>query len=87
VAPEPRNGFGVFFFVYFLEAEKGVFVGGFTNLGVQNVVFCVVNRGGVVVKTWLETTAILRLEFFIFSDFIFGDDDDQKYRGSSLRSE
>jgi len=35
----------------------GVFAGGFRVFGVQNVVKCVVNRGGFVVKVWLETTA------------------------------
>jgi len=40
-----------------LGAGKGVFAGGFANFGVQNVVFCVVNRGEFVVETWLEMTA------------------------------
>jgi hypothetical protein len=35
----------------------GVFAGGFAFFGVQNVVKCVVNCGGFVVKVWLETTA------------------------------
>jgi hypothetical protein len=30
-----------------------VFAGGFAVFGVQNVVKCVVNRGGFVVKVWL----------------------------------
>jgi hypothetical protein len=36
---------------------SGFFAGGFAFFGVQNVVRCAVNRGGVVVKVWLETTA------------------------------
>jgi hypothetical protein len=36
---------------------NGVFAGGFAFFGAQNVVKCVVERGGTVVKTWLETTA------------------------------
>jgi hypothetical protein len=35
---------------------KCFFSGGFTISGVQNVVNCVVKRGGVVVKAWLKTT-------------------------------
>jgi hypothetical protein len=34
-----------------------VFAGGFAVFGVQNVVKRVVNRGGFVVKVWLETAA------------------------------
>jgi hypothetical protein len=34
-----------------------VFAGGFAILSAQNVVKCVVNRGGIVVKVWLETPA------------------------------
>jgi hypothetical protein len=35
---------------------EGRFAGGFAISGAQNVVKCVVNRGGVVVKAWLEDT-------------------------------
>jgi hypothetical protein len=35
----------------------GVFAGGFAVFGVQNVVKCVVKRGGFVVKAWLENAA------------------------------
>jgi hypothetical protein len=37
----------------------GVFAGGFRVFGVQNVVKCVVNRGGFVVEVWLESAADL----------------------------
>jgi len=62
---------GSSFFVLFLEAGKGVFAGGFANLGVQNVVFCVVNRGGSVVKAWLETTANRATKIFHFFEIYF----------------
>jgi hypothetical protein len=38
-----------------LAAKKGVFAGGFAISTAQNVVKCVVNRGGFVVKVWWET--------------------------------
>jgi hypothetical protein len=49
----------------------GVFAGVFANLGVQNVVFCVVNRGGSVVKTWLEITANPAAKIFHFFEIYF----------------
>jgi hypothetical protein len=54
-----------------LELEIAFFAGGFANLGVQNVVFCVVNRGGSVVKTWLETTANPAAKIFHFFEIYF----------------
>jgi hypothetical protein len=36
--------------------EKAFLQGGSAFSGAQNVVKCVVKRGGVVVKVWLETT-------------------------------
>jgi hypothetical protein len=39
---------------------------------VQNVVFCVVNRGGVVVKTWLDITANSPAKIFQLFEFFFG---------------
>jgi hypothetical protein len=36
---------------------KWRFCRGFAIYGAQNVVNCVVKRGGTVVKVWLETTA------------------------------
>jgi hypothetical protein len=58
MTPEPQKRFrGLLFFIFFLACEKGAFAGGFADFGVQNVVYCVVNRGGFVVKTWLETAA------------------------------
>jgi hypothetical protein len=72
MAPESRNGFGVFFFFNFLfGAGNGVFAGVFANSGVQNVVFCVVNRGGFVVKTWLEITANPAAKIFHFFEIYF----------------
>jgi hypothetical protein len=40
----------------------GVFAGGFAVFGVQNVVKCVVKRGGFVVKVWSEREAIQALK-------------------------
>jgi hypothetical protein len=58
MTPGPQNGFGVFFFLFiFFGCENGVLAGGFANFGCAEDGFCVVNRGGFVVKTWLETTA------------------------------
>ena len=37
---------------FFLRGDFAFFAGVFENLGVQNVVFCVVNDGGFVVKVW-----------------------------------
>jgi hypothetical protein len=45
--------FGLFFSV----GWRGVFAGGFANFGCAERGFCVVHRGGFVVKMWLETTA------------------------------
>jgi hypothetical protein len=42
---------------FFLAWWRGVFAGGFANSCAQNVVKCVVNRGGFVVKVWSETIA------------------------------
>jgi hypothetical protein len=44
----------------------GVFVGGFAVFGVQNVVKCVVKRGGFVVKVWLKDAANRALKDFPF---------------------
>jgi len=66
MAPESQNGFGVFFFLKLLGSWKWRFYWGFANFRVQNVVFCVVNRGGFVVKTWLETTANPATKIFHF---------------------
>ena len=50
----------------------GVFAGGFAISGVQNVVKCVVNRGGVVVKVWLETAAYRALKIcHLFEIFLW----------------
>jgi hypothetical protein len=40
-------------------------------LGVQNVVFCVVNRGEFVVETWLEMTANPAAKIFHFFEVYF----------------
>jgi hypothetical protein len=66
MTPRSQNGFGVFFFLIFFRGTKGRFCF-FGKIGVQNVVFCVVNRGGVVVKAWLETTANRAIENFPLS--------------------
>jgi hypothetical protein len=39
---------------FFLRGDFRVFEGVFGKLGAQNVVFCVVNDGGFVVKVWWE---------------------------------
>jgi hypothetical protein len=44
-------------FSFFLAWWMGVFAGGFAVFGVQNLVKCVVKRGGFVVKAWLESAA------------------------------
>jgi hypothetical protein len=51
--------------------RKGRFCRGFADFGVQNVVYCVVNRGGFVVKTWLETAANSMAKIFQLLRFIF----------------
>jgi hypothetical protein len=57
MTPRPQNGFGVFFLIYFSGSGKGRFCRGFCEIWRAERGFCVVIRGGVVVETWLETTA------------------------------
>jgi hypothetical protein len=38
--------------VFLRDGEVGIFAGGFAKSVVQNVVICVVKRGGIVVKAW-----------------------------------
>ena len=42
---------------FFLRGDFRVFSGGFGEIGRAERGFCVVNRGGFVVKEWLETAA------------------------------
>ena len=42
---------------FFLALVEGVFAGGFAVFGCSERGFSMVNRGGFVVKVWLETTA------------------------------
>jgi hypothetical protein len=56
-----------------------VFARGFAISGVQNVVFCVAKRGGVVVEVWLETTSKLTRYFLhIYSFFCNDQRNDQR---------
>jgi hypothetical protein len=41
---------------------EGVFAGGFAHFGCAERGFSMVNRGGIVVKVWLETAANLALK-------------------------
>jgi hypothetical protein len=58
MTPEPQKRFrGLLFLFSFWRVKRALLQGVLQILGVQNVVYCVVNRGGFVVKTWLETAA------------------------------
>jgi hypothetical protein len=50
---------------------EGVFAGGFAVFGCAERGFSMVNRGGFVVKVWLETAANLVLKNFHFFEIFF----------------
>jgi hypothetical protein len=77
--------------IFFWPWWRRVFAGGFAKFGVHDVVFCVVDRGGSVVKTWLQMTVKRLLKNTpTFLDLFFGcmkrAAAKTKYRDPSLRS-
>jgi hypothetical protein len=76
MTPEPQKRFrGLLFFISFWRAKRALLQGVLQILACRTWFYCVVNRGGFVVKTWLETAANSMAKIFQLFKIYFWPDE------------